>query len=205
MAREPNRKPVNSAMVAWWKRCRSQYNKREKHSKPAPQPRMNTSRKTRSSDFTAASTVLYMPSRTRIKLPEMPGRIMAHMARNPARKTPARPKSRLATGEKAISPATSTPTSRQAARDSVQPSTCRSRTTAEAKIRPKKNAQSGTGWFSRTQEMSRASDKILVPMPSNSADRKPPLTCAQAPRIFPRTSNDRKVRSNARILARRVS
>ena len=192
-------------MVAWWKRCNSQCSRREKHNRPLPAPRIKTSRNSRSRDLTAASTVPYIPSSTRMKLPEMPGRIIAQMARNPDRNTPARPNSILAVGEKAISPAAAAPASRHSRRGAVQPSIWRNNTAADARIRPKKNAQSGTGWLSSTQEMSLAREKILVPIPSKRASRKLPLTCCQAPRMSRRQRRASSSRSKRRILPSRVS
>ena len=80
---EPAIRPIRSATVrSWW--CRkSQLTRRAKLMMPmkAPSATRNRIRKFRS--LTAANTSRYFPSRSRMKEPEMPGRIMAQMAMAP--------------------------------------------------------------------------------------------------------------------------
>lgn len=102
-------------------------------------------------------------------------------------------------------PAPTAPASRHRARAGVQPSIWRNNTTADARIRPKKNAHRGTGWLSRIQENTRAREKMLVPIPANRASRKPPLTCCQAPLMSSCHSRASNSRSKQRMLPSRVS
>jgi hypothetical protein len=65
---------------------KSQDNTFEKAIIPIAAPAMKTSRTNMSRFPTASRINLYIPSNTRMKLPEMPGKIMAQMAIDPDRK-----------------------------------------------------------------------------------------------------------------------
>src|SRR5690554_7709734 len=67
-------------MVASWKRLNIQLSKWEIESKPTRQPQQKTNKVEMCSDFTAIRIGAYMPMISKIKLPEMPGRIMAEIA-----------------------------------------------------------------------------------------------------------------------------
>ena len=80
-------RPVRKIRVMSLNRLRSQDKTWEKLSKPMTQPVRNNSRMVISNDLTAPSTGLYIPMSSRIKLPEMPGKIIAQMAIAPANMT----------------------------------------------------------------------------------------------------------------------
>ena len=88
--REPSIKPVSTASVML-RKCTSAYDKiREKEVIPIQAPAPNTAITTTSSVFTASIMKKYLPNSTRMKLPEIPGRIMAQMAMAPHRKMKSR-------------------------------------------------------------------------------------------------------------------
>src|SRR5690606_34270845 len=86
LLREPSIIPVKSARVTSWNRLSIQLRKWEMESKPTTQPQAKTKRTEKCRDFTAARMGAYIPMTSRIKLPEIPGRIIAQMAIIPLKK-----------------------------------------------------------------------------------------------------------------------
>ncbi|MNG24613.1 hypothetical protein D3C84_1093600 [compost metagenome] len=81
---EPSIKPVRNASARSRQRTSSQRRRPAKLTIPTRQPLANRTSTGRSRLFTAPRMKGYSPSRTRMKLPEIPGRIMAQMAMAPA-------------------------------------------------------------------------------------------------------------------------
>src|SRR5690606_8830408 len=83
---EPINSPVATAIVALRACSNKPDTMRAKRSNPPAHPAAKTARVNRSALRTAPRMVAYRPSRTRTKLPEIPGRIIAQIAMEPARK-----------------------------------------------------------------------------------------------------------------------
>ena len=122
-----------------------------------------------------------MPSKRRIKLPEMPGRIIAQMASMPLKKNTNAPLP-AADSAGARPMATATPVPNKKAPICTGPRCCKGFKTRKmlARIRPLKKAHTGTGWLSSNQVISRASTAMLVKMPASKVNRNVRLACCQA-------------------------
>ena len=85
MFSEPNMKPVNTANVIL-RKCFNAYERtREKEVIPIKAPTKNTNKTVISSVLTASIIKKYLPNSTKIKLPDIPGNIIAQMAIAPQR------------------------------------------------------------------------------------------------------------------------
>ena len=78
--------PANTAIVISWNLRRANDNTRENVVIPIAAPAINTNITGTLNVLTASMIYKYFPSNTKIKLPEIPGKIMAQMAIAPQRK-----------------------------------------------------------------------------------------------------------------------
>src|SRR5690554_1548478 len=79
-------KPVSKAKTWSWYLWKAHVISLATDRSPTRQPAINKSSRVISRDLMAARTGAYIPIITRMKLPEMPGRIIAHIATAPAAK-----------------------------------------------------------------------------------------------------------------------
>ena len=193
--REPMMKPARTMRVSLCQRARSQWRNFEKPRIPTTAPTRNTQRiRKLLAKFPLKRPVMtpmmysYLPRIRRMKLPEMPGRIIAQMAMAPLRKMN-HSASGVWVGEsvQTVTPRTTPPRTRSISR-SFQPLIPRRMNIDDATMRPKKNAQVWIGWLSRRYCISPASESTLMPMPAIRARRNEPLMCFQKSLKRPRRS-----------------
>lgn len=139
-------KPISTATVTSCQ-CLSSHDSRcEKEMMPAAAP---TTKITMTGMFrspTACMIYWYLPSSSRMKAPEMPGRIMAQMAMAPESITNHQSLGVSAGVATVIHQAAAAPaTNARRLRQSQRP-ICRATSSAEAMISPKKNDQMAMGW-----------------------------------------------------------
>jgi len=85
--RLPTIKPPNTAMLRSWWRENSHFTRRTNESKPTKHPAIKTKMTSILSSCRDCRMYWYLPKTTRIKDPEMPGKIMAQMAMAPDKNT----------------------------------------------------------------------------------------------------------------------
>ena len=85
ITKDPSKNPTSSASVAERARDNTKLRNRLKLSNPTPQPAAKISNGTASRSATAVIIGPYIPSSNKIKLPEIPGKIIAQIAIAPLR------------------------------------------------------------------------------------------------------------------------
>ena len=129
--------------------------------------------------------IWYLPSIRRMKLPEMPGSIMAQIAMAPLRNMNQRA-SGVSVGERVqIATPRAMPSATYSPSRNFHPLIPRRMKMDDATISPKKKAQVCIGWVFSSICINPASDTTLIPMPAARATRKPPLICFQKSRNLP--------------------
>ena len=180
---------------------RSQLKIRTNVISPTTAPKATRAKVRKSRWFTAPRTYSYFPMRTRIKEPEMPGRIMAQMATAPLRMRNH--------GDSGVDRGTM-PTSQYApiVPRIMQPAVAmrhrskwRPTVKTEARTRPKKKDQIKTGRFSKSQPRILASEKTAVNMPKNKAARNGQATPLRASLMLRPNKRLRKRMSKERMAA----
>ena len=185
--REPMMKPARTIMVSFCQRARSQWRNFENARIPITAPMANTPMMRRLwPTFTPATRSeihpmmnSYLPRIRRMKLPEMPGRIIAQMAMAPLRKMN-QYASGVWVGDK-VHTVTPSPTPRimKSMSRSFHPLIPRRMNIDEATMRPKKKAHVWIGCHLRRYCIRLAREMMLMPIPMMSESRKLPLMCFQ--------------------------
>ena len=114
---------------------------------PAAAPITKTAMTGISNSPTACMIYWYLPSSSRMKAPEMPGRIMAQMAMAPESITNHQSSGVSAGVATVIHHAAAAPTAKASTVRQSQRPICLATSSAEATISPKKNDQMAMGWF----------------------------------------------------------
>ena len=146
------RTPLRNAMASMRCKRSNLSSNLEKLTNPATHPAANTISSVSSICRTAARTGAYIPINTSMKLPDIPGKIIAHIAIAPAKNNPGKPGNDATDGAVAIATASATPILKLiilSARFSTTSS--RNNSSPLASTKPEKNAHSGCGWTANNQ------------------------------------------------------
>ena len=130
--------------------------------------------------LTAINIGAYMPRSSNIKLPDMPGKIMAQIAIIPDKNTIKGDVSIVVGVIVVIKNALTVPIKKVVNVHISHLSIWRMRDHTAANISPKKNDHNNIGWFARRYNTTLDKVKMLMIMPLNSVSRNPPLICCQA-------------------------
>ena len=131
----------------------------------------------------------YFPRISNMKLPDMPGSIIAQIAMAPLMNTNHRASGVLVGDSVQITTPRMTPKTRNAPSRIFHPDIPRMMKMEEATMSPKKNAQVWIGWSLRSICIRPASATTLIPIPATSDRRKFPLMCFQNSLILPLSSS----------------
>ena len=140
-------KPISTATVTSCQCLSSHESRCEKEMMPAAAPMTKTTITGMFRSPTACMRYWYLPSSSRMKAPEMPGRIMAQMAMAPESMMNHQSLGVSAGVATVIHQAMAAPTSSEATVEKFQRPICWATSRAEATISPKKNDQMAIGWF----------------------------------------------------------
>ncbi len=190
-------KPASTIRVSLLYFARSQWRNLEKESRPITAPMPNVPRIRRLCPVASPDTrpemadiiYWYLPRIRRMKLPEMPGSIIAHIAMAPLMKTNHSPSGVLVGERVHITVPSTIPKARRHISLTLQSEMPRRMNIDEAAMSPKKKAHVRIGWLLSRYCISPASEITLMPIPMNRLSRKLPLMCFQNALNFPLRSS----------------